>query len=228
MLSRFIPRRSEPVRFRDRLDAGRRLLDLLRSLHVRADLILTIPRGGLEVAEPVAQGLCLPLDALIARKIGAPGSPELAVGSVTRLGTIWNDDFLAMFDLSPADLEAARRRELDEVERRERDYRDARPAEPVRDRRVLLVDDGLATGATMAAAVDATQRAGAAAVLVAVPVAAEEAVHRLEQMGARVIVIATPSPFGAVGAFYEQFPPVPDARCMEILRRAAERESDGA
>lgn len=208
-----------PPIFRDRRAAGEALASLLQERGVGAGIVLAIPRGGLEVAEPVAERLALPLDVLVSRKVGAPGQPELALGSVTRLGSVWNRALLAAHRLSEEDLRRARQDELAEVERRERVYRGARPAAPVADRRIVLVDDGLATGATMAAAVEAARRAGAAAVVVGVPVAAREAVARLEGLGARVLAVATPDPFVAVGAFYEDFRPVADERCVAIMRR---------
>lgn len=212
--------------FPDRRAAGEALASLLAERDLQADLVLAIPRGGLEVAEPVAQRFALPLDVLVSRKVGAPQHPELALGSVTRLGAVWNEELLAAYRLPPEALERASRMELVEVERRERTYRGARPAEPVAGRRVLLIDDGLATGATMAAAIEAAARAGAAAVIVGVPVAAREALARIERLGAKVVALAAPDPFVAVGAFYDDFQPVRDERCVEILRRYGAGRAD--
>ncbi len=208
-----------PPIFRDRRAAGDALALLLEARGIRAEIVLAIPRGGLEVAEPVAERLALPLDVLVSRKVGAPGQPELALGSVTRLGSTWNRELLAMHRLSEEALRRASQDELAEVERRERVYRGTHPAAPVAGRRIVLVDDGLATGATMAAAVGAAEQAGAASVVVGVPVAAREAVARLAGLGAQVLALATPDPFVAVGAFYEDFQPVPDERCLAIMRR---------
>jgi putative phosphoribosyl transferase len=205
--------------FRDRGATGKALALLLTERGVEADLVLAIPRGGLEVAEPVARLFALPLDVLVSRKVSAPDQPELALGSVTRLGAVWNEEVLAARRISAETQARLSSAERDEVERRERAFRGARAAEPVDGRRVLLVDDGLATGATAAAAVQAGLAAGAAAVVVAVPLAPREAVARLERLGAEVVAVATPEPFGAVGTFYEDFRAVPQERCIEILRR---------
>ena len=205
--------------FRDREATGKALALLLTERGVEADLVLAIPRGGLEVAEPVARCFALPLDVLVSRKVGAPDQPELALGSVTRLGAVWNEEVLDARRISAETQARLSRAERDEVERRERAFRGVRAAEPVDGRRVLLVDDGLATGATAAAAVQAGLAAGAAEVVVAVPLAPRETVARLERLGAEVVAVVTPEPFGAVGAFYEDFRAVPHERCIEILRR---------
>lgn len=216
-----------PPLFRDRRTAGEALASLLQERGPRVEIVLAIPRGGLEVAEPVAERLALPLDVLVSRKVGAPGQPELALGSVTRLGSSWNRELLAAHRLSEEALRQASQDELAEVERRERVYRGARPAAPVEGRGIVLIDDGLATGATMAAAVGAALRTGAASVMVGVPVAARAAVTRLEGLGARVLAVATPDPFIAVGEFYEDFRPVPDERCVAIMRRFEVGGADG-
>lgn len=214
------PPGAEP-HFHDRTEAGARLAQLLMERKVEADLVLGIPRGGLAVAREVAARLRLPLDALVSRKIGDPDQPELAIGAVTRWGVVWNQELLDLLRLSTSTLQEARDQALAELERREALFRRVRPPEPVVARRVLVVDDGLATGATVAAAVQALHTAGAKAVIVAVPVASEEAVRRLQDLGATVIAIATPRTFMAVGQFYAAFPPVPDEACLEILRQTA-------
>ena len=209
--------------FEDRDEAGARLLERLRARDTTVDLVLALPRGGLPVAAPIAEGLGCPLDVLVARKVGDPSQPELAIGAVTRLGAVWNDELLAAERLSVEQVETARRAATEEVEQRERAFRAVRPPEPVAGRRVLLVDDGLATGATMAAAVRAVQQAGAATVTVAVPVGSVQAGARLRALAVDVVAVALPEPFGAVGAFYVDFQPVSDERCLEILRRAGAR-----
>ncbi len=213
------PRRRAAVTFRDRDEAARRLLAVLRECGVAADLVLGVVRGGVPVAAVVAEGLGLPLDALVARKVGVPGQEELALGAVTRFGAAWNDALLAELHLPPARLDAARDAALAEVEHREARYHGDHPPRPIAGQRVLVVDDGIATGATIAAAVQSIQRAGAAAVLVAVPVAPPDAVDRIERLGAQIVTVATPVLFGAVGAFYVDFSPVSDDRCIEILER---------
>jgi putative phosphoribosyl transferase len=207
--------------FADRADAGRRLLEAVQQVpDLDINAVLAVPRGGLPIALPVALALNVPLDVLIARKIGAPFQPELAIGAVTRLGVVWNQDLLDVLNLSEADLEPARIQALAEVVRRERMYRRHRPATQIAGRSVLVVDDGLATGATMAAAVDALQHAHAAKVIVGVGVASTEAVARFQEMGALVLAVMTPPHFVAVGEFFRRFNPVPDEECMEILDQA--------
>ena len=216
-----LPLPDTPVRFRDRTEAGERLAATLANSGCRADLILAIPRGGVAVAVPVARRLEAPLDILIARKVGAPGHAELAIGAVTSLGVVWNTDLIHALGLSPAERAAAEARADRELRARTAVFRAVRPAEPVRGRRVLLVDDGLATGATMAAAVAAVQQNGARSVMVAAPVGAPEAVQRLQDSGAAVVLLSAPAGFRAVGAFYEDFRPLSEDACLSILRTAA-------
>lgn len=220
MLRPPLPQPAAEPHFRDRTEAGARLAQLLVDRKVAADLVLGIPRGGLSVAQVVADRLRLPLDALVARKIGDPHQPELAIGAVTRFGVVWNQELLELLNLPGGTLQEVREAAMSELERREAIFRAVRPPEPVAGRRVLVVDDGLATGATVAAAVQALHAAGAQAVIVAVPVASEEAVQRLQDLGATVIALAIPRTFMAVGQFYAAFPPVPDEACLEIMRRA--------
>ena len=221
MLRPLPPQPAPEPHFRDRTKAGARLAQLLVDRKVAADLVLGIPRGGLAVAQEVATRLRLPLDALVARKIGDPHQPELAIGAVTRFGVVWNQELLELLHLPAGTLQDVREGAMAELERREALFRRVRAPEPVAGRRVLVVDDGLATGATVAAAVQALHAAGAQAMIVAVPVASEEAARRVQDLGATVIAIATPRTFMAVGQFYDAFPAVPDEACLEILRRAA-------
>ena len=213
---------SQPTWFADRADAGRRLAEAIRRPpQARIALVLAIPRGGLSVAAPVAAALGVPLDILVTRKIGMPGQPELAIGAATRLGVVWNQDLLDMARLPEAAVRDAQGAAQAEVERREAFYRESRPGAPLARRSVLLVDDGLATGATMAAAVTALQEAGAAAVRVGVPVASGGAVARLQRLAAEVIAVAVPPDFRGVGQFYGAFPPLTDDECIAIVQAAA-------
>ena len=219
-----LPLPDTPVRFRDRTEAGERLAATLAARLAesgcRAELILAIPRGGVAVAVPVARRLETPLDILIARKLGAPGHAELAIGAVTSLGVVWNTDLIHALGLSPVELATAEARADRELRARTAGFRAVRPAEPVRGRRVLLVDDGLATGATMAAAVAAVQQDGARSVMVAAPVGTPEAVQRLQESGAEVVLLSAPAGFRAVGAFYEDFRPLSEDACLSILQAA--------
>lgn len=215
--------------FVDRADAGRRLAEAVRARpDLRVDLVLAIPRGGLPVATPVAAALGVPLDVLVARKIGMPGQPELAIGAATRLGVVWNQDLLDRVRLSEEQLAAACQSAVAEVERREAAYRGSGFARPVSGLTVLIVDDGLATGATMGAAVAAAQQAGTATVLAAVPVASVDAVARIQRLGAEVVALAIPRGFMGVGQFYGDFTPVSDAACVAALQEARAREGDDA
>ncbi len=214
-------------RFEDRSDAGRSLLEAIRAEGLSLDLVLAIPRGGLPVAAVIARSEQLPLDVLIARKVGTPGQPELAMGAVTRFGAIWNASVLELISIEPRELDWRVAEEQEEVRRREAVYREPKAAVVVRDRRVLIVDDGLATGATMGAAVEAVQAAGAANVVVGVPVASLEGFTRLEAMGAQVVAVFVATDFFGVGQFYRDFRPVSEAECVESLERARRSASAG-
>ncbi len=215
-----MPRSQEPLFFADRRDAGERLADELRLQRIEAEIVLAVPRGGVVVGAPVAERLALPLDVLVARKVGVPAQPELAMGAVTRFGVVWNEALVASLRLPKNTLSKARHDARAELDEREAVYRAVRPAEPVQGRHVMIVDDGLATGATVAAAVQAVQAAEAGSVTVAVPVASAEAVERIEALHARVVALSIPERFGAVGAFYERFEPVTDEECVALLRAA--------
>ena len=211
----------DPIWFSDRREAGQRLAARLLRDQVGADVVLAVPRGGVLVAEPVARALGAPLDVLAARKIGVPAQPELAMGAVTRFGAVWNATVLKQLRIPKEAQRRAAAQAQEELGRREAVFRAEREAAPVAGRTVLVVDDGLATGATVAAAVAAVQGAGAAVVVVAVPVAAETAVARIEALGARVVVLSAPAGFSAVGSFYEDFRPVSDEDCLAVLRRVS-------
>jgi putative phosphoribosyl transferase len=211
--------------FRDRSEAGRELGKRLAELDLGDDVVvLGLPRGGIPVACEVAAALDAPVDALVVRKLGAPFNRELAVGAVAFGGvTIYNDALLDTLGLSAEDLESTRRHELAELTRRERAYRgDAAPL-AVADRTVILVDDGMATGATMHAAVLATKALKPRRVIVAVPTAASDTVARLERVADRVVALETPEPYYAVGAWYAAFPQLRDDEVVEGLAAAARR-----
>jgi len=184
-------------------------------------MVLALPRGGVEVGYEVARAIIAPLDVLVVRKLGVPGHAELAMGAMASGGTrVMNEEILELLHIPPRIVELVATMEGREVERRERLYRDERPPVDVHDRHVLLVDDGLATGATMRAAVRAVRRQGAARVVVAVPVASRDACEDLLGDADEVVCIATPEPFVAVGLWYEHFSEVSDDRVRELLERA--------
>lgn len=204
--------------FSDRTDAGRRLAERLRERGVTADVVLAIPRGGLPVGRAVADALGLPLDVVAARKLGAPGNPELAVGAVAADGTVWlNDPFVAQLGLDRTGLEDAIERERAVAQQKVERYRGDRPPLDLRRKTVLVVDDGVATGATTIACLRQVRAGGAARVVLGVPVGPPDAVARLEQEADEVVCVATPADFGAVGRFYDSFTQVSDEEAMGYL-----------
>jgi predicted phosphoribosyltransferase len=214
-------------RFADRRAAGRELGERLKSLGLEAPvLVLGLPRGGVPVACEVAAALGAPVDVLVVRKLGAPFNPELALGAIAFGGvTVYNRDLLRQVDLDEQDLQPIRARELVELERRERAYRQGRSALEVTRATVVIVDDGMATGATMHAAVAATRALHPSAVIVAVPTAAVDAVERLEGVADRVVALITPEPYFGVGAWYAEFEQLADAEVIESLAEAAARSA---
>jgi len=215
--------------FQDRRDAGRTLARIMLGRRDwKGALVLGLPRGGVPVAYEVARTLDLPLDVLVVRKLGTPGQEELAMGAVASGGTrVVNEAVVRELGISAEALETATRRELMEIERREQAYRDGRPPARMDGRVVILVDDGLATGASMMAAVRAV-RPRAREVTVAVPVAAiatcEEIRHEVDQ----AICAETPRSFMAVGMFYRDFLPTSDEEVRSLLAESRHREAKRA
>ena len=212
------------MRFANRVEAGRALAEQLQALAGREDVVvLGLPRGGVPVAAEVARALAAPLDVLLVRKLGAPGQPELAIGAIAEEGIrLVNEDVLLSLGLSLDTIDRVVADERPELERRLRAYRGDRAAVPVAGRTVILVDDGLATGASMDAACRAVAARGAARLIVAVPVAAREACDRLRAVAHEVVAVATPSPFWAVGAWYTDFAQTTDEQVVEALAAAAQ------
>ncbi len=208
--------------FADRSAAGRQLGGRLVESGIRGNVVvLGLPRGGIPVACEVAAALNAPVDALVVRKLGAPFNPELALGAIAYGGvTVYNDELLEQLGLDESQLEPIRARELEELERRERTYRAGRPPLAIAGTTVIIVDDGMATGATMHAAVVATRALAPARIVVAVPTAAVDAVERLERVADRVVALATPEPYFGVGAWYSQFPQLTDEEVVDALAAA--------
>lgn len=204
--------------FEDRTDAGRKLADLLQDRGVEVDVVLGIPRGGLPVARPVADALGAPLDVVVASKLGAPNNPEFAIGAVASDGSLWRDDDL-IDRLGVGEAYVEREREAEAREAREKLERYRGIAEPpdLEGKRVLVVDDGLATGATVTAALRQVREVGASRVVLAVPVASPNSVERLREEADEVIAVETPTNFRAVGQFYESFAQVSDEEAMSYL-----------
>ncbi|SDQ34399.1 phosphoribosyltransferase [Quadrisphaera sp. DSM 44207] len=223
--------RSSGSVYPDRREAGRVLAEAVRAAvgappgAAAGCAVLGLPRGGVPVAAPVAEALGGDLDVLVVRKLGVPEQPELAMGAVAVVGsaleTVRNERVLAHLGIAPEVFEAVRDREVAELGRREAAYRAGRAAVPVRGRTVVLVDDGLATGATVRAAVAAVRRQGPSRVVVAVPVGSARTCEALAEVADEVVCPWTPEPFAAVGQAYRDFAAVPDERVRELLSGAS-------
>ena len=206
--------------YRDRAEAGQLLAGALERYAGRTDLtVLGLPRGGVPVAHEVARALGAPLDVFVVRKLGVPGHEELAMGAIAAGGVrVVNHDVVAPLGISTDALDAVTEAERAELERRERAYRDGRPGAPIEDRVAIVVDDGLATGSTMRAAVAALRLRNPASVVVAVPVGAASTVAMLEGEADDVVCVLTPNPFYAVGTWYEDFGATSDEEVRSLLK----------
>lgn len=209
-------------KFANRAEAGRQLAERLVAYRGREDaIVLGLPRGGVPVAYEVAQRLALPLDVFVVRKLGVPGYEELAMGAIASGNvSVLNQDVMRALPDSEAILEMVRAREKMELERREILYRQDRPALNLRGRVAILVDDGLATGATMRAAAAALRKQGVAKIVVAVPVGAPETCREIEAEVDETICAVMPAFFHGVGQFYEDFSQTTDEEVRELLTRA--------
>lgn len=209
--------------FQDRQEAGRALAELLAELlaernDFRDPVVLALPRGGVPVAAEVARALSAPMDILVVRKLGLPGQPELAMGAVASGGVeVRNPEVLRQVGLEEAAFRAVAARETRELLRREAAYRGRRTPVEVRNRTVLLVDDGIATGSTVRAAIQALRLRGAEKVVVAVPVAPPDVRRALLSESDEVVCVSTPSPFYAISPWYREFPQLSDDEVREIL-----------
>ncbi len=210
--------------FRDRFDAGRALAQHLLEFGGRDDVtVLALPRGGVPVAFEVARLLHLPLDVFVVRKLGVPGQEELAMGALASGGiSVLDRRLTAEFSVSETVLQALIARERQELRRREGVFREGRPPLDLRGRTVILVDDGLATGASMHVAVIALRKRGPARIVVAVPVAAASTCAQFRSEVDQVVCAATPEPFLAVGQWYQDFAQTTDDEVHDLLRRAAQ------
>jgi putative phosphoribosyl transferase len=217
------------TRYRNRVEAGRELAGRLTAYAGRPDvLVLGLPRGGVPVAYEVARALAVPLDIFLVRKLGVPGHEELAMGAIASGGVrVLNTEVVALLRIPPHVIDQVAAAETRELARREDAYRAGRPAPDPRGRTVILVDDGLATGSTMRAAVAALRRLEPARIVVAVPVAAAATCAELRDEADEVVCARTPEPFIAVGLWYEDFRPTTDEEVCELLRRAAEELPHG-
>ncbi|WP_312954692.1 phosphoribosyltransferase [Pseudomonas songnenensis] len=213
------------IPFPDRTQAGAALAEHLAQEGSWGNaLVLALPRGGVPVAYEVAQRLGLELDILVVRKLGTPGNRELAMGAIASGGVrVMNEDIVRYVHVSKAEIDGTVAQETHELQRRERAYRGDRPQPVIAGRAVILVDDGLATGATMRAAVQAVRQLGASGITVAVPVAAPDSVAQLESLADRIVCLHLPHDLYAIGRWYENFDQTPDWQVVELLQRAWNR-----
>jgi putative phosphoribosyl transferase len=217
------------VTFRDRVAAGQALADRLKHLRGTDGVVLGLPRGGVPVAFEVARVLGLPLDVVVVGKIGVPCDPELAMGAVGEDGVaVVNTGVMAASRVSRTELAFAYEQARTEIEGRVRLFRGGRPRVPVDGRTAIIVDDGMATGATARAACQVVRRLGAARVVVAMPVAARAAAAALVALADEVVCPWRPAPFVAVGRYYQDFTPTGDAEVAALLERAARCAPGGA
>ncbi|HXF98485.1 MAG TPA: phosphoribosyltransferase [Gaiellaceae bacterium] len=210
--------------FHDRRHAGRLLADELRAYAGREDvLVLALPRGGVPVGYEVARALGVPLDVFVVRKLGVPGHEELAMGAIASGGVrVLNEAVVEALGIGEETIARAAAAAAEELERKERAYRGERGPLDLAGRTVILVDDGLATGSTMRAAVRAVRALGPERVVVAVPIASVQACASLRREADEVVCLRTPEPFDAVGLWYEDFTQTPDAEVRDLLEQARE------
>lgn len=210
------------LRFRDRTEAGRLLARRLRRYAGRSDVIvLALPRGGVPVAYEIATALKAPLEVFIVRKLGVPGQEELAMGAIASGGvTVLSEDLIADLGLQREDIAQVTARELIELGRRERVFRGDRPFPSLQGRVAILVDDGIATGATMRAAVRAIRQQRPSCISVAVPVGAPQALEALQDEADELICLLSPDPLLGIGAWYEDFAQLTDEEVIAYLERA--------
>ena len=200
------------------------LAERLRGTDTEKPLVLAIPRGGIEVGAAIARGLGCELDVVLSRKLRAPNQPERALGAVSESGVVYlNRCAAAMTNAGNAYVESERKQQLDEIDRRRKMFRAVRPQADVRGRTVILTDDGIATGATMIAALKTVRATGAKQVIVAVPVGAPDRIDALRPLCDRVECLVEPADFWAVGQFYRDFEQVSDERVVELLRACGTR-----
>jgi putative phosphoribosyl transferase len=206
------------MRFLDREQAGQSLAIALNAFISPITVVLGLPRGGIIAARPIADYLHAPLDALIVRKLGAPGNPEYAIGALAEIGAPqWNQDALRYLAILPPYLDAELARARDEIRRRQSVYRGGRQLAGLTGRRVILVDDGIATGYTMLVAAQAVRSDGAAEIVVATPIASPQSLLLLERAADSIVALQTPSPFYSVGEFYSDFNQVTDSEVLAAL-----------
>ncbi len=217
----------QTILFQSREDAGARLAEQLSFLHGRADVcVLGLPRGGVPVAAVVAERLCLPLDVFLVRKVGAPWNPELAIGAVASGGFSYlNDEILALLSISRDEAAVLAAQEQQRLAEREALYRRGNPALPLRGKHLLLVDDGVATGASARVALMALRSESPVSLSLAVPVGPPTSIQELQVLSDRVYCLFTPEPFWSVGTWYGEFGQVSDAEVFALLEKNRQERS---
>lgn len=209
--------------FEDRADAGRRLAAVLAGEGIAQPVVLAVPRGGVPVAAEIASGLGAELDLLFVRKIGAPSNPEVALGAIAGSGepqVVLNDDLLGLSGATSAYIDAEASRQRTEIDRQRRKYLGDRAQVPLQGRNVIVVDDGVATGATLAAALKAVRLQAVASITLAVPVAPQEALRLLARSADRIVCLQRPAGFRAVSCHYRDFAQVSDQEVVGLLTRS--------
>ena len=212
--------------FKDRRDAGRQLAARLLTYRDQQPLVLALPRGGVPVGYEIAVALDAPLDIMVVRKLGAPGQPELGIGAVVdgdHPQSVLNDDVINTLRVSDTYLQRQVALQLQEIRRRQERYRGGRPPMPVADRTVIVVDDGIATGGSMRAALRGVRRAHPRRLILAVPVAPPETIAALQNEAETVVCLKTPALFHAVGRFYDDFTQTSDEEVIQLLDAADRR-----
>jgi len=207
--------------FANKVDAGKQLANTLKNFSDKDELIvLAIPRGGVVVGYEVARALMVPLDIIIPRKIGAPNQPELAIGAVAQDGSVvLNKKVVAQLGVSRIYIEKERRRQQLEIKRRLNKYRGELPFPSLKGRKVIVVDDGIATGATLKAALSFVKKQGVKELIVALPVGPLSSINELKKDVDQVICLLTPEPFYAIGQFYKDFSQTSDEQVINLLDR---------
>lgn len=208
--------------FRDREDAGERLAHALSNHAIESPIVYALPRGGLPVADIVARSFNAPLEIILVRKLGAPGRPELAIGAIVDGASpilILHNDIVQTLGVTNDYIQNVKTAELAEIERRRNLYLKDRPSLSPKGREIIVVDDGLATGATMEAAIRALREAGASRIVAAVPVAPSDTLLSIQKIADDVVCLHTPTPFFSVGDYYRSFPQLTDTDVIDILNR---------
>lgn len=210
--------------FKNRVEAGQKLAEALEKFKNAANtVILALPRGGVVVGHEVAKILHLPMDIVVPRKIGAPGNPEFAIGAITETGVgVFDEMTVGAYGITESYLQNEIKKEKAEAERRLKLYRGARLPLDLKNKTAIIVDDGLATGLTMRAAIKSVKKFGAEKIIVAVPVASPEAAELVEKEVDEIIYLEAPAFFGAVGSFYEEFGQTTDEGVIDLLKKSEE------